>query len=95
MACRGALGQTGSMVLGELVEVRPGRRVYVQTVFGDPRGELAHCGLVALLVIGAMCHHSQVRPGTREAAAHPAAPLSFLRRRSPAVLRSMTSRSKP
>ena len=48
------------MVLGKLVEVRPGRKLYVQTVYGDPRGELAHCSLVALLVHGAMCHHSQV-----------------------------------
>ena len=47
-------------MLGRLVEVRPGRTLYVQTTYGNPKGAFAHCKLVALLMHGSMCHHSQV-----------------------------------
>ena len=40
-------------------EVRPGRVLYVETSYGNPEGVLAANNLVALLIHGAMCHHSQ------------------------------------
>ena len=47
-------------MLGSLHEVRPGRFLYVETSYGNPEGEFAGNNLVALLIHGAMCHHSQV-----------------------------------
>ena len=47
-------------MLGSLHEVRPGRVLYVETSYGDPEGEFSKNNMVALLVHGAMCHHSQV-----------------------------------
>ncbi len=55
---RGTMATLGNM--GTLHEVRPGRVLYVQTSYGNPEGELASNKLVALLIHGAMCHHSQV-----------------------------------
>ncbi|KAK9827466.1 hypothetical protein WJX74_004109 [Apatococcus lobatus] len=46
-------------MLGSLHEVRPGRVLYVETSYGNPDGEFAGNSLVALLIHGAMCHHSQ------------------------------------
>ena len=47
-------------MLGSLHEVRPGRVLYVETSYANPEGEFAGNNLVALLIHGAMCHHSQV-----------------------------------
>ena len=53
-------------MLGQLVEVRPGRRLYVDQMFGNPGGALADCRLVALLVHGAIAHSGQVRTFAEE-----------------------------
>ena len=55
-------------MLGQLTEVRPGRRLYVKTLFGDPNGALAHCKLVALLVHGALADSGQVCVAHRQIA---------------------------
>ena len=47
-------------MLGSLQEVRPGRLLYVETLYGDPGGHLADTRQAAILVHGSMAHCSQV-----------------------------------
>ena len=47
-------------MLGCLTEVRPGRRLYVEFLYGDPGGQLAESRQAALMVHGSMAHCSQV-----------------------------------
>ena len=47
-------------MLGSQIEVRPGRWLYVEFFYGDPRGPLADSRQAALMVHGSMAHCSQV-----------------------------------
>ena len=55
-------------MLEQLTEVRPGRRLYVKTLSGDPTGALAQRELVALLLHGALADSGQVCVALRQRA---------------------------
>ena len=46
-------------MLGSLHEVRPGRSLWLETLYGNPSGQLAPSNLVGLLVHGAMCVNAE------------------------------------